>query len=150
MLKYTKVDYNNKESLKQFYDFYQEVLLTIYDFDTIGTYQNFVENNKSNPNNIILLISNDNKILGGSIINYIIETNTGIINYLATIEENVIEHDLIDLSHSEINNLANQYGNNNPDIKIEIPKSKKTSQIDKQTNNENTLLKIMVKKLENN
>ena len=35
MLNYIKVDYKNKETLNMFYDFYQNILLSHFDFDNL-------------------------------------------------------------------------------------------------------------------
>jgi len=141
MLNYIKVDYKNKETLNMFYDFYQNILLSHFDFDNLGSHQNFIQQIKENENYYIFMCVEDNNFKGGVIFKYQMD-NTGTILYIASTEKDT-EDKLLTFARSYLNNLANQNNYGEANIKINSPKYK----TDVIRNKEDLLLKIMVKKL---
>ena len=125
MLKYTTLNYENKESVKRFYNFYQKILLDNFIFENLGSYQSFIETLNENElyNSLIVY---DEKELGGAIFEYKKDTNTGVIHYLVTKDNNKNLKELIfDLTSYHLKEIASEYLNENPEIIQSTPKSKK-------------------------
>lgn len=144
MLKYTIFNYANKESVKRFYNFYQNILLDHFIFEHLGSYQGFIE--ALNENELYnALIIYDEKELGGAIFEYKKESNEGIIHYLATKENNKNLKDLIfDLVSYHLKEVANEFSNENPKIIESTPKSKKVEITPDIIHNDEYFLKQLV------
>lgn len=125
MLKYILFNYQDKETVKRFYNFYQNILLDNFIFEHLGSYQNFINNLAENKLYNSLIVYSEEE-LGGAIFEYKDKTNEGIIHYLVTKDNDKSLKQLIfELSSYHIKEIANNFYNENPTIIEKTPKSKK-------------------------
>lgn len=85
---YTKIDIAKKETMDIFYTFYNEVLFPNFIPDELETIEQFkkqlsILNDKWNYY-IYVILSNDGKVLGGIVFDYLAKINVGFIEYIAT------------------------------------------------------------------
>ena len=90
MYKSIIVDIDDDNSLKLFKTFYQDTLLSSFDLNQLEEYDQFISNLTNNNSShlkyyIIIYLYNDYPI-GGIIFDYLVDSNTGFIEYIATNE----------------------------------------------------------------
>ena len=116
MMENIKINSNNKNSLGEFYEFYQHCLLQNFDFDALGPYRDFVDKLSKEDYNIIVLKRNNN-IVGGAIYEYLKQQNTYLIHYLASCEKEK-EEIIFEKVQELISDEAKDYGIDEPNIMI--------------------------------
>ena len=115
MIKYTLFDYEDKDSIKRFYNFYQKFLLNNFLFFVLGSYQSFIEMLRKN-NYCEAVMAYDEMDLGGIIFEYEKDSNLGIIHYLETNNNDFLEQILYDFATYRLNKLAGDFYVESPNI----------------------------------
>ena len=124
MFKYTMYNYDDKQSVKRFYNFYQNILLDNFLFEHLGPYQTFVENLVKNELYNAIIVYDENE-LGGVIFEYDEVGNKGIIHYVATKKKDTnLKEMIIDLATYYIKEDAKLFNNEEPEIIENVPQSK--------------------------
>ncbi|MBR2833810.1 MAG: hypothetical protein IKE75_05240 [Bacilli bacterium] len=123
MFKYAVFNYNDKESVLRFYNFYQNIILDNFDFENIDSYQNFIEKLAQNELYNAIIIYRE-KELGGAIFEYNKSINHGIIHYLIG-DNDKIKNVIYSLASEHINEKAQNYTNIKPLIFDNTPKKKR-------------------------
>ena len=149
MVKYTLFNYEDKTSVKRFYSFYQNFLLTNFMFEQVGSYQSFIEK-LCNNSFYEAIIAYDEKELGGVIFEYEKDSNVGFIHYLET-NNNDLNQMSYDFATYKINERANDFYSKKPEIvqsTHEIKQSLPTMDITH--NNEYFLKKLVIPSINKN
>lgn len=123
-MKYIEVDLNDEKLVKLFKRFYQEILESSFDDDELETYEQLADtltkskrgDNGLNTYHIIIVLEEDT-LLGGVIYDYFIDTNTGIIEYIAT-NPNVKQKGVASYAFQVVNELLDKEAQKNGFEKI--------------------------------
>lgn len=145
MVGHTLFDYNDKNSVIMFYNFYQNFLLNDYIFENLGSYQSFIEKLRKNDLYNALVLHGEDE-LGGAIFEYDKNSNLGIIHYLGFNESNeYLEQEIFDLVGYYTKKIAEEYCEEEPIIVSRILKTKDEEDgLDIVHNDEYFLKKILI------
>lgn len=118
-MKYIEVDPNDMNSLEIFKKFYKEVLESSFDEDELETYEQLLDTlkkSKRGENGLntyhIMIVLEEDILLGGVIYDYFIDTNTGIIEYIAT-NQKVKQKGVASYAFKVVNELLNEEAKKN-------------------------------------
>lgn len=123
-MEYIEVNLDNINSLDIFKRFYKEVLESSFDEDELETYEQLLDTLKKSErgdNGLnsyhVLIVLEENALLGGVIYDYFIDTNTGIIEYIAT-SNKVTQKGVASYAFQVVNKLLNEEAKRNGYEKI--------------------------------
>ncbi len=118
-MKYIEVSLDDVHSLDIFKRFYEEVLESSFDKNELETYDQLLDNlrkseeGKHGLNSYHIIISLDDEfLLGGAIYDYFIDTNSGIIEYIAT-NNKVKKKSVASQTFQMVNKLLNEEARDN-------------------------------------
>lgn len=118
-MKYIEVEPDDRDSLEIFKKFYKEVLESSFDEDELETYEQLLDTlkkSKRGENGLnsyhIMIVLEEDILLGGVIYDYFIDTNTGIIEYIAT-NQKVKQKGVASYAFEVVNGLLNKEAKRN-------------------------------------
>ncbi len=83
MFDYMNIDLKNKANINLFDDFYNKILVSSFAKDQIENYEQFLNNLNNKDSYFITLVLNKDEVVGGIIYDYLKQTNSGFIEYIA-------------------------------------------------------------------